>query len=73
MHYEINISLHGKHFFATAERSITDSKKLREVYTELKARFPASEGFDLKVSRWERSGQHIDPATIFEPEHPHPL
>lgn len=24
MYYEINISLHGCHFFATADRSITD-------------------------------------------------
>lgn len=32
MYYEINVSLNGKHLFATAERSITDRNTLEKIY-----------------------------------------
>lgn len=59
MYYEINVALNGMHFFATAERSIKDSKKLHKVYGMLKERFPKSEGFHISVTEWNKNGTHI--------------
>lgn len=60
MHYEINVSLNGKHFFATAERSISSEFKLKEVYNLFKEKFPESEGYKIDVTRWENRGTVID-------------
>jgi len=49
MYFEINISLHGHHFFATSERSITDGIKLLRVYNQLAAKFTKAEGFEINV------------------------
>lgn len=48
--FEINVSLNGRHYFATSERSIRDSKQCIEIKTELERRFPESEGFKVSVS-----------------------
>ena len=53
MHYEINVSFLGHHFFATHERSIRDSDKLRVVVKRLREAFPLEEGFHISVSRFE--------------------
>lgn len=60
MHYEINVSLNGKHFFTTAERSITSEWKLREVYKVFKEKFPEEEGYKIDVTYWSKSGKHIN-------------
>ena len=60
MYYEINIALNGKHFFATAERSITNKWKLKEVYDVLKEKFPQEEGYDISVTYYETVGKPID-------------
>jgi hypothetical protein len=60
MYYEINISFHGKHFFATAERSITDENKLREVYMILHEHFPESDGYNIEITKWEKIGHQIN-------------
>lgn len=60
MYYEINVSLNGKHFFATAERSVTGEWKLREVYKVLKEKFPKDEGYEISVTRWDKVGYHIN-------------
>lgn len=60
MYYEINVSLNGRHFFATAERSITNKWKLEEVYRVFKNRFPKEEGYDITVSHIETYGKHIN-------------
>lgn len=59
MYYEINVTLDGKHFFATAERSIVDREKLAHVYVELQTRFPKQDGFDLQVTQYETRGTFI--------------
>ena len=59
MYYEINISLNGQHYFATAERSLTNKKKTQEVFDKLKASFPESEGYKLCVSHWKKVGQRV--------------
>lgn len=50
MSYEINVSLRGKHFFATHPRSLTSKTELLQVYKELEKKFPASEGYSLGAS-----------------------
>ena len=60
MYYEINVSLNGKHFFATAERSVTGEWRLREVYKVLKEKFPKEEGYEISVTRWDKVGHHIN-------------
>ena len=60
MGYEINVSLNGKHFFATHEHSLThesDLKKCLDVFVE---KFPESEGYKITVSHWQKIGRHID-------------
>lgn len=60
MYYEVNISLNGKHFFATNERSITDEHKLKEVYGTLREKFPNEDGYNITVVKYETVGKHID-------------
>lgn len=60
MYYEINVSLNGQHLFATNERSITSTHKLKEVYEILKEKFPKEEGYNLNVTRYETVGKFID-------------
>jgi len=56
MHYEINVSLLGVHYFATAERSITTLEKLQQVYPNIRARFTQAAGFEVSVTRYETVG-----------------
>jgi len=63
MWYEINVSLKGKHFFATAKRSITDREQLKKAYTVFAEKFPASEGYELTVTNYAVSGYTVDPMT----------
>ena len=60
MYYEINVALNGKHFFATAERSITNKWKLKEVYNVIKEKFPQDEGYDISVTLYETIGKSVD-------------
>ena len=60
MHYEINVSLNGMHFFATHARSITDLAKCRKVYDSLRVAFPESEGYEIAVQYIETSGRYVD-------------
>lgn len=60
MYYEINVSLNGKHLFATHERSITDIHKTNTVYKLFAEKFPESEGYKISVTKWETVGQSIE-------------
>lgn len=60
MYYEINISLNGRHFFATDKRSITTERALKEVYPIIKKKFPPEEGYDILVSCTKTTGKYID-------------
>lgn len=64
MYYEINISLLGSHYFATAPRSITDLDKLALVYAELAKAFPAQRGYKLSITRVETTGTEMEIGTI---------
>ena len=60
MHYEINVSHHGQHYFATAERSCTTEAKARHLYALLREKFPESEGYKHTVSRRELTGTYLN-------------
>ena len=60
MYYEINVALNGKHFFATADRSITDTAKLETVLKVIVEKFPASEGYSISVTQNTQTGSIID-------------
>lgn len=64
MHYEINISLKGKHFFATHKRSITNTNQLKEIYNILKLKFPENEGYKITITQVDICGKFIDESTL---------
>jgi len=60
MYYEINVSLNGTHFFATAERSLRDQEHAHRVAQELKLRFPKSQGFEISMVKWHKHGNEVE-------------
>lgn len=60
MYYEINVALNGKHFFATAERSITTSWELERILAVFREKFPATEGYNISVTKWSEIGEEIN-------------
>jgi len=64
MYYEINVSLNGRHFFATAERSIRDIHKLKQVYHTFKKNFPESEGFSISITKYETAGRSVNKSEL---------
>lgn len=59
MYYEINVSLNGHHFFATAERSITSKDKLKKVWEAMKKAFPQSEGYEMSATLYSHVGEYV--------------
>ena len=59
MYIEINVALNGKHFFATAERSITNNDKYNEVLAVLRNKFPESEGYTITATQWDKIGKDL--------------
>lgn len=65
MYYEINVSKLNpetgryEHYFATAERSITNMFKFQTVVDDLKNRFPESEGFKITCTHWQKIGEEM--------------
>jgi len=57
MYYEINIAKNGKHYFATAPQSLSDFLAANELYKDLIIKFPPSEGYNLTLTRWEKTGK----------------
>ena len=60
MYYEINVSKNGRHFFVTAERSITTLTQAEGLYMVFKEKFPESEGYKISVTHWENIGRTIN-------------
>lgn len=60
MYYQITVSKNGYHFFATAEHSIITRGQLDIVYNTLKNKFPREEGYEINVTRWEKTGKFIE-------------
>lgn len=59
MHYEINVSHNGKHFFATADRSIILRSQLEAILRKFIEAFPRTEGYQIRVTYWETSGKDV--------------
>ncbi len=59
MYYEINVALDGKHFFATAERSLTNKYEAEKALKVFIDKFPESEGYTISMTIWEKKGQLI--------------
>jgi hypothetical protein len=60
MYYEINVTLNGKHFFATAERSITNRWDLNNKLKIFIDKFPKEEGYEISVTKWEKVGVTVN-------------
>ena len=60
MYFEINVSLNGKHLFATAERSVVNTWHLQKIYNLFKEKFPESEGYEISVTEWNKVGKSIN-------------
>jgi hypothetical protein len=56
-HYEINVSLNGRHLFATAERSCVTQDDLNKVLDIFVAKFPKSEGYKISYSHIKCEGR----------------
>lgn len=65
MRYEINVAKNGKHFFATAERSITTIEQLRAVFKSLLPILREPE-YTVSVSCIETVGREMDITEILE-------
>lgn len=59
MHYEINVSLNGAHFFATAERSVTSEAGALAVLKVLREKFPEAHGWSVTVTLMQRIGRNV--------------
>jgi hypothetical protein len=59
MYYELNVSLNGRHHFATAPRSVTDEDGAKRLYDEFIVKFPADEGYRVDVTKLETTGERL--------------
>lgn len=59
MYYEINVSLNGRHFFATSERSVHSFEQAKNMYNLFLEKFPESEGYKIDVFEWNTSGKIV--------------
>ena len=57
-YFEFNVSLNGRHYFATAPLSFPSCQRDKAIqfYRELCRLFPEAEGFNVSVTRWECVG-----------------
>lgn len=60
MYTEFNVSKDGSHFFATHERSCTDSNKAQALKEVLKEKFPESEGYKVTATFYPQRGYSLD-------------
>ena len=60
MYYEINVSRHGVHVFATHERSVKNSVECAALMHVLVQKFPKAEGYAIDVSRWTHTGEPVE-------------
>lgn len=63
MRYEINVSLNGRHYFATHPRSLRDGDSEDNAVTvaqNLRDRFPASEGYKVEMQEIIEYGRPVE-------------
>ena len=59
MRYTINVSLDGRHLFATSDHSLSDFESALFTYRRIVERFKVVEGYTVEVSRYENVGQDL--------------
>jgi hypothetical protein len=59
MWYEINVSLNGKHYFATNERSIRTLPKAMSIAEHFKKVFPANDGYEVEVTEHTQIAKRV--------------
>ncbi len=59
MYYEINVTQHGTHYFATAPRSITTREKAHTLLSHFQDAFPRSEGYKITVRHCMESSVEV--------------
>lgn len=68
MGYEINVSLNGKHFFATHERSLTNVWELKKVLKVFCEKFPPEEGYKITVYKKEAWSKEVSMDSVLMEE-----
>lgn len=58
-YYEINVSLNGRHFFATHKRSMDTERKFKEVLEVFRAKFPENEGYRITATAQVEYGNFV--------------
>lgn len=56
MYYEINVAKDGKHYFATAERSLHTLDSAQALAAEFATLYPVIRGFVITITRYETVG-----------------
>lgn len=64
-HFELNVSRHGLHIFATDQRSATTAEAARELYELLSERFLASDGFQITITHITCDGHGLSPEQLY--------
>ena len=59
MYYEINVSQHGQHYFATAKRSIRLESEAEEIFEHFSDLFPAADGYQINVTQYQTTGKKV--------------
>lgn len=59
MFYEINVSLNGHHYFATAERSLTSKEAAIKLAHQFKIAFPETGCYEVTLYSWTKTGKQI--------------
>ncbi len=59
-HYVMNVSLNGRHWFATAPHSIKTFEKAFELYSNFKQKFPVNMGYKVTCTYWQGTGSEIN-------------
>lgn len=60
MYDEINVSFKGRHFFATAPRSLTSEADMKKAAAVFSVKFPEEEGYKMHITEWETSVKVIN-------------
>ena len=58
-YFEINISLNGKHYFATAPRSGRYEDETKALYETFLEKFPPEQGYEITVTSWQAAGHPL--------------
>lgn len=56
MYYEINVSLNGKHYFATSSRSLQTKNQAIKMAEHFEKLFTKEEGYKVEITEWHTMG-----------------